>query len=174
MAQQIDPRKFTKIINEADIKKYSCQQSLVLSPIHRKTQVLEDSMKHLLISNMVAGGLAFLTSITHGIFIGLKNKGKVILAKNLIYYCKRWMTKMAMPPRWGRLDGSICRFIWGRARLQWVEATFIVASKEWPLCCLILDNKIIRVKFNERMIIRCESMNKGKIFTSFRDIKDIV
>jgi hypothetical protein len=81
---------------------------------------------------------------------------------------------MVMPPRRGRLDDATHHFIWGRPRLQRIEATFTVASKEWSLCCLILDHKIIRMKFNENMIIRCESIYKGKIFTSFWNIKDIV
>ena len=60
-----------------------------------------------------------------------------------------------------------------RPRLQQIEA-----SSHFPLRRVLFIAwsliTIIWMIFNKGMIIRCKTMNRGKIFASFRNIEDIV
>jgi hypothetical protein len=81
--QQVNPRKFTEIIDETNIIIVSSNRGGSWSPYIRKIQVQKKMLTCLLILDMATGGFCPFDNITNRRFIWLGNKGNLILAKDL-------------------------------------------------------------------------------------------
>jgi hypothetical protein len=92
VSKEINPSKFTEIINEANIIIVSSNRSWSRTPYIREHKV-QGVIRHttrLRVTQLMAHHL--LKRITDGLFILIENKTKFILAKDLLDYGQRWMT----------------------------------------------------------------------------------
>jgi hypothetical protein len=76
-----------------------------------------------------------------------------------------------VPQGRGGLEDAKRLFI--RMRLQGVEAFFTWTSEECPPRCLLLDKKMVWLKFKKCIIISCKMINRKKIFVGMWDMKNI-
>lgn len=81
---------------------------------------------------------------------------------------------MAMPDRRGRRFVNaigLLAWVWFRER---IEPTLTFSLQQNLLRLLILDKKVVWMKFKEGLIIRSKAMNRNQVFLSFRDVQDII
>jgi hypothetical protein len=78
-----------------------------------------------------------------------------------------------MPPSKGRLHSSKGLLYWTGWRKR-VESLAASPSKDRVLRGLILNQKIIRVKLKKDRIISNKTMNRNKILSSIRNMKNII
>lgn len=102
---------------------------------------------------------ALLICITNGSINRLRVIRKAMLIEDLLNDGRRGVAKTLVPQGRRQLDGGKHPLIWGR--LQGVEASFTSASKQNLPRCSILNEKIIRVKLKECIIIGSKFMNTG-------------
>ena len=90
--KEINPSKFAEIINETNIIIVSSNRGWSRTPYIREHEI-QRIIRHtnrLGIGKLMA--LPLLTRITNGLFIGIRNKGEFILAKDLLDDRQRRMT----------------------------------------------------------------------------------
>ena len=121
--------------------------------------------------------LCSLARVTHQLIIMINRTRKQIVPNDSLNNGKGRMTQTTMPPPSGwptnmtSLLVALCSCL---LRPQRVEAALTLAVMEYFLRGPILYEKIMGMKLNIGIIIRCEMVHKNKTFIGARDVEDIL
>jgi hypothetical protein len=77
-----------------------------------------------------------------------------------------------VPQGCGGLEDAKHLFI--RKWLQWVKVAFTSAPEESLPHFLLLDEKMIRMKFKKYIIITCKAIDRNKTLVGIRNMKNVV